>query len=72
MQVGAFGSEENARNLQKKLSKEFKDVTIAEAKPGDQVFYRVRIGSFSSREEALKFATDSLEQAGLKYTVVEK
>lgn len=72
LQVGAFGSEENARNLQKKLSKEFKDVTIAEAKPGDQVFYRVRIGSFSSREEALKFATDSLEQAGLKYTVVEK
>lgn len=40
--------------------------------PGEQVFYRVRIGSFLSREEALKFASDSLTQAGLKYTVVEK
>lgn len=72
LQVGAFGSVENARNLQKKLSKEFKDVTMVEAMPGEQVFYRVRIGSFLSREEALKFASDSLTQAGLKYTVVEK
>jgi len=72
LQVGAFGSVENARNLQKKLSKEFKNVTMVEAKPGDQVFYRVRIGSFSSREEALKFASDSLAESGLKYTVVEK
>ncbi len=72
LQIGAFGSAENARNLHKKLSKEFKDVTMVEAKPGEQVFYRVRIGSFSSREEALKFASDSLDQAGLKYSVVEK
>lgn len=72
LQVGAFGSAENARNLQKKLSKEFKDVTMVETKPGEQVFYRIRIGSFSSREEALKFASDSLTEAGLKYTVVEK
>jgi tetratricopeptide (TPR) repeat protein len=72
LQVGAFGSAENARNLQKKLSKEFKDVTMVEAKPGEQVFYRVRIGSFVSREEAQKFASESLTGTGLKYTVVEK
>ncbi|NLF83749.1 MAG: SPOR domain-containing protein [Candidatus Gastranaerophilales bacterium] len=72
LQVGAFGSVENARNLQTKLSKEFRDVTMVEVKPGEQVFYRVRIGSFSSREDALKFASDSLAEAGLKYTVVEK
>ncbi len=72
LQVGAFGSADNAVNLQKKLSKEFKNVTVVEAKPGEQVFYRVRIGSFSSREEALTFAADSLAKAGLKYTVVEK
>jgi tetratricopeptide (TPR) repeat protein len=72
LQVGAFGSAENARNLQKKLSKDFKDVTMVEAKPGEQVFYRVRIGSFASREEAQKFASESLAGIGLKYTVVEK
>ncbi|HEX3020645.1 MAG TPA: SPOR domain-containing protein [Chitinispirillaceae bacterium] len=71
LQVGAFGSVDNAWNLQKKLSKEFRNVTVVGAKPGEQVIYRVRIGSFASREEALGFAADSLVKAGLKFTIVE-
>lgn len=72
LQAGAFGSAENAANFQKKLSKEFKDVTVVEAKLGEQVFYRVRVGTFKSREDAQVFASDSLGKKGLSCTVVEK
>lgn len=72
LQIGAFGSAENASNLQKKLSQRFKDVSVIKAKPGEQIFYRVRIGSFTTKESAQLFATDSLTNSGLNYTIVQK
>ena len=72
LQVGAFGSQENALNLQKKLSKQFSDISILPVTISDQVFYRVRIGTFSSKEKAESFAADSLIKSDLNYRVVEK
>lgn len=72
LQVGAFGSPENASNLQKKLSENFEDVTVIPVTHSDQVFYRVRTGTFSSREEAEKYGKKELEKSGLNYQVVPK
>ena len=72
LQVGAFGSPENAENLQKRLSKRYTDVTVLPVSLGEQVFYRVRIGTFPTKEAAEKFASDSLAKTELNYRVVEK
>lgn len=72
LQVGAFGSPENASNLQKKLSKNFENVTVFPVTNSDQVYYRVRVGSFSSREEADEFGKNRLEELEVKYQVVPK
>ena len=72
LQVGAFGSLDNATNLQNKLSKRFGSVTILPVTLSDQVFYRVRIGSFDNKDEAEAFGTDSLTPAGISYKAVVK
>jgi tetratricopeptide (TPR) repeat protein len=72
LQIGAFGSSENAVNLQKKLSKTYKNVTVATVLLTDQMFYRVRIGNFDSKEDAELFAQDSMAKLGFTCKVVEK
>lgn len=72
LQVGAFGSVENATALQEKLEKKFDNVSVVPVTLSDQVFYRVRIGSFSSREEAETFGEESLEKEGIAFKSVQK
>jgi tetratricopeptide (TPR) repeat protein len=72
LQVGSFGSMQNAAALQKRLGNNFKDVTIAPITVADQTFYRVRIGTFKNKELAANFGTDSLSRMGLSYRIVEK
>jgi len=72
LQVGSFGSMQNAAALQKRLGKNFKDVTIAPITVANQTFYRVRIGTFKNKELATNFGTDSLSRSGLSYRIVEK
>lgn len=72
LQVGAFGSMANASALKKRLTGKFNNVTIAQVTLADQVFYRVRIGTFSTKDSAETFGNDSLTRAGLSYRVVEK
>ena len=53
-QIGAFANRENAERQKRILAKKYKNAHITVFDRGDQVFYRVRVGKFSSLEEAVK------------------
>jgi tetratricopeptide (TPR) repeat protein len=72
VQVGAFSTFENASTLQNKLSQQFKNVSVATVTLDDKTFYRVRIGSFATREDADRFAMDSVQKAGITGKAVPK
>jgi tetratricopeptide (TPR) repeat protein len=72
LQVGAFGSLDNATGLQKRLEQRFREVSILPVTLVDQVFYRVRIGTFSTMSAAERFGRDSCATAGIAFKVVEK
>ncbi len=57
VQVGSFTSQANSFRLLNKLQKTYKDVYITELKTPESIYYRVRVGRFSTREEAYRFAT---------------
>ncbi len=52
-QVGAFTNRENAESLQRKLDKQYKNAHITLYDRGDKIFYRVRVGSFTTLEDAV-------------------
>lgn len=56
IQTGSFKDEENARRLKTALELAYKDVYIMPATIAGERYYRVRLGKFSSREEAQKVA----------------
>lgn len=72
LQVGAFGSLDNATVLQKKMEALFTDVTVLPASMAESVIYRVRVGSFTSKYAAELFGNDSLAAAGVQFRVVTK
>ncbi len=51
-QVGAFVNRENAERLTAKLSEKYKNAHITVYDRGDQIFYRVRVGKFTSLKQA--------------------
>jgi rare lipoprotein A len=51
-QVGAFVNRENAERLAAGLGQKYKNAHIKVYDRGDQIFYRVRVGSFSTLEQA--------------------
>jgi len=53
-QVGAFSNRENAERLQRKLADQYKKAHITVYDRGDMIFYRVRVGAFTTLEEAVK------------------
>jgi cell division septation protein DedD len=71
VQVGAFGSKDNADNLVKKLTGKYPDITVATTMTGDQTLHRVRVGTFSDRDEAIALA-EKLTSEGMSARVVEK
>jgi rare lipoprotein A len=52
-QVGAFVNRENAERLKRKLDEQYKNAHITIYDRGDQVFYRVRVGTFKTLEDAV-------------------
>ncbi|MDR0330833.1 MAG: SPOR domain-containing protein [Chitinispirillales bacterium] len=72
VQVGAFSSKDNADNLVKRLAGKYKDITVSTTVSGDQTLYRVRVGAFQKREEAVAYADDLIIEAGLSARVVER
>jgi septal ring-binding cell division protein DamX len=72
VQVGAFSTIDNATALQKKLSQQFENVSVATVTLEDKTFYRVRVGSFATREDAERYAVDSIQKAGITGKAVPK
>jgi rare lipoprotein A len=53
-QIGAFVNRENAEKQKRKLAEKYKNAHITVFDRGDQVFYRVRVGKFTTLEDAVK------------------
>ncbi len=53
-QVGAFANRENAERLQRSLNQAYRNSHITVYDRGDTIFYRVRVGVFTSLEEAVR------------------
>lgn len=56
VQVGAFRDQANAQRLKDQIPSSFGPVTIQTLERDDGVFYRVRVGSVSTEEEAERLA----------------
>lgn len=69
VQVGAFGVRENAVRLQRKLAQRGYSAMVDQAMADGRVMHRVRIGRFSSREQAGETAA-RLRQDGFPSKVV--
>jgi cell division protein FtsN len=70
VQVGAFGSRVNADNLVKKLMS-YSGVSISPAATeSGQTLYRVRVGPYGSREEAVAFADKLNRETGMAAKVL--
>lgn len=52
-QVGAFANRENAERLKRKLDEQYKNAHITPYDRGDKIFYRVRVGTFNTLEDAV-------------------
>ena len=53
-QVGAFLNRENAERQKRQLEQRYKNAHITVYDRGDQIFYRVRVGRFTTLEEAVR------------------
>ena len=53
-QVGAFLNRENAEKQRRQLAQRYKNAHITVYDRGDHIFYRVRVGRFTTLEEAVE------------------
>jgi rare lipoprotein A len=58
VQVGSYSQQTNARRVSSKLAAYYRDVKIDQVNAGARSFYRVRMGSFATRDEACLRAND--------------
>ena len=59
VQVGSFARQNNARRVSIRLGEYYRDVKVDEINAGERSFYRVRMGSFATRDQARERANDS-------------
>lgn len=67
LQVGSFSDEQNALTLKNRLDGVTSDVYISKVNVDGDTFYRVRVGSFASREAAARAA---VQVAAHGFTVI--
>jgi len=63
IQVGAFAVRENALRLHASLSQKYRETSVMLFDRGDQKFYRVRVGRYSSLEQA-EAGAERLQEQG--------
>jgi rare lipoprotein A len=56
VQAGSFADDANAQRLKRRLGRRLDEVYIAEVRSGDRFYYRVRVGPYERREDALQVA----------------
>lgn len=71
LQLGSFSQLENARQLRDRAAASFNDVNITPLKSSDATYYRVQLGTFSSRADAEARAREVV-QAGYSVIILEK
>jgi rare lipoprotein A len=71
LQLGSFTQLENARQLRDHLAPAFPGVTIAPLRSKEGTYYRVHLGSFSSRTEAEERAR-RIAESGYSVIIMEK
>ncbi len=71
VQVGSFTSEVNAKHLERSLVGRFPEVEVARRAIGGDTYFRVRVGSFAHRSEALALA-ERLAAQGLTVLIMEQ
>lgn len=67
LQVGSFADARNARLLKSRLDAFMPGTYISEVSVNGEIFYRVRVGSFDSREQARRAA---IKVAAYGFTVI--
>ena len=70
VQVGVFRHWANANRLKARLAHQFPEVSISEIDQAGQTLFRIRLGSFGSREGATEFRQLLLEEGVVKEAVV--
>jgi rare lipoprotein A len=71
VQVGSFPSEGNARSLERGLAGSFPEVEVVRRVIGGDTYFRVRVGNFAHRSDALALA-ERLAARGLSVLIVER
>ncbi|MGQ9645969.1 MAG: septal ring lytic transglycosylase RlpA family protein [Thermodesulfobacteriota bacterium] len=71
LQVGSFVEESNAQALAEQLRKNYDAVHVTTMETLSQKYYRVRVGQFETKEEALSIA-EKLSQMGFKVLVTSR
>ena len=71
MQLGSFTSRENATALAGTLQQRFNGVHLVPARLDGETVYRVRMGTYQSREEA-RSAAEAVAKAGYDVVVMEQ
>ncbi|MBD3242315.1 MAG: hypothetical protein GF331_17115 [Chitinivibrionales bacterium] len=70
IQLGSFGSRENAEKLRDKMSADLDNVRIVPAEVNGTVYYRVRVGAFDDRDSAEAYAGRHITHTGVSHKVL--
>lgn len=72
LQVGAFGALENAQALRTDLKQFCPNVAVVTALSSEKTIYRVRIGTFDSKESAQLYGDSALTKRNISFRIVEE
>ena len=70
IQIGAFGSRENARRLKLQVTQLGHDVTINNVESNGKILYAVRVNRFKSKKQAEKIGKDIKSKIGVEYRIL--
>ena len=70
IQIGAFGSRENARRLKLQVTQLGHDVTINNVESNGKILYAVRVNRFKSKKQSEKIGKDIKSKIGVEYRIL--
>ena len=70
IQIGAFGSRENARRLKLQVTQLGHDVSINNVESNGKILYAVRVNRFKSKKQSEKIGKDIKSKLGVEYRIL--